>query len=198
MWPIKQLSFPRLRISQSARNSQSDSKGFSMRYDRACLLLLALVPVRSVGVRNKHDPKSNAHDKANAAIVHAIAATKNEEDEAMRQCVASKGQKGVSVLNRIYHPDMIFISKHGALITRTQRIADLSSGNLKFLNFGRNDYSYYVYDDGNAVVQTGVATSDVIYKGKEDKTPRRFTNVFIKIDGQWRLVEHQATTIARP
>jgi hypothetical protein len=149
-------------------------------------------------VRNTHDAKPDADTKANAAIVKEIAGTKAEEDQAMQHCVQSKGKEGVYVLNRIYDPDMVFVTKHGALITRAQRIADLSSGNLKFISFGRNDFSYYVYDDGKTVVQTGIATSDVIYNGKEDKTPRRFTNVFIRLGGQWRLVEHQATTIAHP
>lgn len=169
-----------------------------MRVVFACLLLVTLLPIGFVEARNRLSAKPAADSKANAAIVSQIARTKIEEDEAMQRCVESKGKEGVSVLNRIYHPDMVFVTKHGTLISRAQRVKDLSSGNLKFISFGRNDYSYHVYNNGTTVVQTGIASSDVLYNGKEDKTPRRFTNVFIKMDGQWRLVEHQATTVANP
>lgn len=163
----------------------------------AFFFFLALIPVGVVGA-SKKDHASSLQAKNNADIAKQISDVKTEEDRAMQRCVESKGKAGVSTLSRIYHPDMVFVTKHGALITRAQRIANLRSGNLKFLTFGRKDYTYYVYDDGNTVIQTGVATSDVVEKGKEDNTPRRFTNVFVKLSGQWRLVEHQATTITQP
>jgi hypothetical protein len=46
------------------------------------------------------------------------------------------------------------------------------------------------------VIMNGRANSVVEYHGVVNKKPRRFTSVFIKMQGQWRLVAHQATLIA--
>jgi hypothetical protein len=88
------------------------------------------------------------------------------------------------------------VNTHGGLLSKAQRLEDLRSGSLKFISFGRDSYSLHVY--GDTVVMTGRATSEVIYQGKVNRVPRRFTNVYIKLAGQWRLVAHQATTIAEP
>jgi hypothetical protein len=161
------------------------------------VFFLALVPIGAVGASKAISAIHDTNPTSHTEIAKQIAEVKDEEDRAMQLCVESKGEAGVSVLNRIYHPNMVFVTKQGALLTRTQRIENLRSGNLKFITFGRKDYSYFVYNDGNTVVQTGIATSDVIYNGKEDNSPRRFTNVFVKLGGQWRLVGHQATTVAQ-
>ena len=114
----------------------------------------------------------------------------------MQRYVASHGEQGGPELDQIYADDLVFVTTHGALITKAQRLEDLRSGNLKFISFGRDSYSLHVY--GDTVIMTGRATSDVVYQGKENHIPRRFTNVYIKLAGQWRLVAHQATTIAEP
>src|SRR5579864_9089402 len=117
----------------------------------------------------------------------------DEKDQAMQRYVASRGESGGSELDQIYGDDLVFVNTRGALLTKAQRMEDLRSGSLKFISFGRDSYSLHVY--GDTVVMTGRATSEVVYMGKVNRVPRRFTNVYIKLAGQWRLVAHQATTI---
>jgi hypothetical protein len=132
----------------------------------------------------------------NADVEKQILEIDDEKDHAMQRYVASHGEAGGAELDRIYGDDLVFVNTHGALLTKAQRLEDLRSGSLKFISFGRDSYSLHVY--GDTVVMTGRATSEVVYQGKVNRVPRRFTNVYIKLAGQWRLVAHQATTIAEP
>lgn len=150
------------------------------------LVLLVLTTARVLG--------GNAEGaNANADIEKEILKIDDEKDHAMQRYVASHGQDGGGDLDRIYGDDLVFVNTHGGLLNKAQRLEDLRSGSLKFISFGRDSYSLHVY--GDTVVMTGRATSDVVYMGKENRVPRRFTNIYIKMAGQWRLVAHQATTI---
>lgn len=104
------------------------------------------------------------------------------------------GQEGGAELDQIYADDLVFVTTHGALLAKAQRMEDLRSGNLKFISFGRDSYELHVY--GDTVVMTGACNVRGDIPGKVNKVPRRFTNVYIKLGGQWRLVAHQATTIS--
>jgi ketosteroid isomerase-like protein len=130
----------------------------------------------------------------NADVEKEILRIDDEKDHAMQRYVASHGEAGGAELDQIYADDLVFVTTHGTLLSKAQRLEDLRSGGLKFISFGRDSYSLHVY--GDTVVMTGRATSEVIYQGKVNRVPRRFTNVYIKLAGQWRLVAHQATTIA--
>ena len=48
----------------------------------------------------------------------------------------------------------------------------------------------------NTVAVTGLSVSDVRYPGqKADPRPRRYTNVWLKQDGQWRCIAHYETPV---
>ena len=132
--------------------------------------------------------------KVNPEIEKEILKIDNEKDQAMQRFVASRSQEDRAALDRIYDDGLVFVNTKGQLLTKAQRLEDLESGSLKFMSFGRDDYQLHIY--GDTVVMTGRATSVVEYHGKMNRVPRRFTNVYIKTAGQWRLVAHQATTIA--
>lgn len=154
------------------------------------VLVLFLVTLAIPGVVDGQ----KADNATNADIEKQILKIDDEKDHAMQRYVASHGEAGGAELDQIYADDLVFVTTHGALLSKAQRMEDLRSGNLKFISFGRDSYSLHVY--GETVVMTGRATSEVVYQGKVNKIPRRFTNVYIKLSGQWRLVAHQATTIS--
>jgi hypothetical protein len=134
--------------------------------------------------------------KTNADVEKEILKIDDEKDHAMQRYVASHGEAGGAELDQIYADDLVFVTTRGTVLTKAQRLEDLRSGRLKFISFGRDSYSLRAY--GDTVIMTGRATSIVEYHGKLNKVPRQFTNVYIKLNGQWRLVAHQATTIAEP
>jgi ketosteroid isomerase-like protein len=89
-------------------------------------------------------------------------------------------------LERIYAPDFIGVGPSGAVRTKPQVISDFTSGDLRFQSITTDDVQVRVY--GNAAVETGRSTMNGQDKGKTVPRDTRFTRVWIKQQGRWRLV----------
>jgi hypothetical protein len=89
-------------------------------------------------------------------------------------------------LNRIYADDFIGIGPSGTVRTKSQVISDFTSGDLKFQSINTDDVRVRVYD--NTAVETGRSTMIGQDKGKAVPRDNRFTRVWIKQVGRWRLV----------
>jgi ketosteroid isomerase-like protein len=70
--------------------------------------------------------------------------------------------------------------------TKPQVISDFTSGDLKFQSITTDDVRVRVY--GDAAVETGRSTMDGQDKGKAVPHDTRFTRVWVKQKGHWRLV----------
>jgi ketosteroid isomerase-like protein len=91
-----------------------------------------------------------------------------------------------AALERIYADDFIGVGPSGTVRTKPQVISDFTSGDLKFQSITTDDVRVRVY--GNAAVETGRSTMDGQDKGKAVPHDTRFTRVWIKQQGRWRLV----------
>ena len=91
-----------------------------------------------------------------------------------------------AALNRLYAEDFIGIGPSGTVRTKAQVIADFTSGSLRFQSITTDDVRVRVY--GNAAVETGRSTMDGQDKGKTVPRDTRFTRVWVKQQGRWRLV----------
>jgi hypothetical protein len=89
-------------------------------------------------------------------------------------------------LNRIYADDFIGIGPSGTVRTKSQVISDFTSGDLKFQSINTDDVRVRVYD--NTAAETGRSTMIGQDKGKAVPRDNRFTRVWIKQVGRWRLV----------
>ncbi len=99
-------------------------------------------------------------------------------------------------LNRIYADDFIGIGPSGTVRTKPQVISDFTSGDLKFQSITTEDVRVRVY--GNTAVETGLSTMIGQDKGKAVPRDNRFTRVWIKQVGRWRLVaNHYSPLIAQ-
>jgi ketosteroid isomerase-like protein len=99
-------------------------------------------------------------------------------------------------LDRIYADDFIGIGPSGTVRTKPQVISDFTSGNLKFQSITTEDVRVRVY--GNTAVETGRSTMIGQDKGKTVPRDNRFTRVWIKEVGRWRLVaNHYSPLIAQ-
>jgi ketosteroid isomerase-like protein len=127
--------------------------------------------------------------QTDAEIEEQVLKVEHEKDQAM--------QKGdVATLDRIYGDKLIFVNPRGQILSKAQRLADVRPGNLDYVNFKRGDYTLHVY--GNTVVLTGLSSSLVHYHGELVRTPRQFMQVYVKQDGQWRMVSHHANFVSEP
>jgi ketosteroid isomerase-like protein len=143
-----------------------------------CLLTLGLAGF----AEGQGDPANgaNAVEKAKKEVLQA----EEERDQAMQHA-------DIPVLDRIDADDMSFANGAGIIRTKAQRLDDIKSGTIKFISFNQDQTQMSVY--GDTVVMTGRATSVVQYRGKVNRIPRRYTNVYIKRNGQWKLIVHYET-----
>jgi ketosteroid isomerase-like protein len=100
-------------------------------------------------------------------------------------------------LDRIYADDFIGIGPSGTVRTKPQVLADFTSHDLKFQSITTDDVRIRVY--GNTVVETGRSTMVGQDKGKVVPRDNRFTRVWVRRQGRWRLVaNHYSTLIVQP
>jgi ketosteroid isomerase-like protein len=98
-----------------------------------------------------------------------------------------------AALDRIYADDFIGIGPSGTVRTKEQVISDFTSGDLKFQSITTDDVQVRVY--GNTAVETGRSTMIGQDKGKAVPRDNRFTRVWIKQQGRWRLVSNHYSSL---
>jgi ketosteroid isomerase-like protein len=139
-----------------------------------------------------------------AIVVPALAATsialgqeqgtseeqRSKVEQEIRQVDGERIQAQISadavVLDRIYADDFIGVGPSGTVRTKPQVLADFTSGNLKFQSITTDEVQVRVYE--NTAVETGVSTMIGQDKGKPVPRDNRFTRVWVKQQGHWRLV----------
>jgi len=123
------------------------------------------------------------------------AASNGNEEQAVRQVIDDL-QKALQVnntdeLDRIYADRFTFVRDDGKRLTKSERLADIKSGNVKFQSINIRVADLKMYGD------IAVAFMDVITKatiaGKKDDGHFQTTGTFIKSDGRW--VELAASNI---
>src|ERR1051325_3882454 len=96
-------------------------------------------------------------------------------------------------LDRIYADDFIGIGPSGTVRTKPQVLADFTSHDLSFQSITTDEVRIRVY--GNTVVETGRTTTIGQDKGKVVPRDNRFTRVWVRGQGRWRLVAHHYSTL---
>lgn len=133
--------------------------------------------------------KQGARRSSKVAVEQAIRQIDNERIQAQIGADAA-------ALDRIYSDDFIGIGPSGTVRTKPQVIADFTSGELKFQSITTDDVQVRVY--GNTAVETGRSTMVGQDKGKAVPRDNRFTRVWIKKAGRWRLAaNHYSLLIAQ-
>ena len=120
--------------------------------------------------------------------------------QAIRQLDNERIQAQISAdavaLDRIYADDFIGVGPSGTVRTKRQVISDFTSADLKFQSITTDDVQVRVY--GNTAVETGISTITGQDKGKAVPRDTRFTRVWVKQQGRWRLVaNHYSSRITQ-
>ena len=101
-----------------------------------------------------------------------------------------------AALDRIYADDFIGVGPSGTVRTKPQVISDFTSGTLKFQSITTDEVQVRVYE--NTAVETGLSTMVGQDKGKAVPRDTRFTRVWVKQQGRWRLVaNHYSVRVAQ-
>ena len=102
-----------------------------------------------------------------------------------------------TALDRIYAADFVGVGPSGRVRTKPQVISDFTSGDLKFQSITTDDVQVRVY--GDTVVEMGRSTMIGQDKGQTVPRDTRFTRVWVKQQGRWRLVaNHYSSQTAGP
>ena len=101
-----------------------------------------------------------------------------------------------TALDRIYAADFMGVGPSGRVRNKPQVISDFTSGDLKFQSITTDEVQVRVYE--NTAVETGLSTMVGQDKGKAVPRDTRFTRVWVKQQGRWRLVaNHYSLRIAQ-
>jgi ketosteroid isomerase-like protein len=101
-----------------------------------------------------------------------------------------------TALDRIYAADFIGVGPSGRVRTKPQVISDFTSGDLKFQSITTDEVQVRVYE--NTAVETGLSTMIGQDKGKAVPRDTRFTRVWVKQQGSWRLVANHYSSQTTP
>src|SRR5881227_2503247 len=123
--------------------------------------------------------KQSANRDERGSVEQAIRQLDNERIQ------AQIGADAVA-LERIYAEDFIGVGPSGTVRTKPQVILDFTSGDLKFQSITTDDVQVRLY--GDTAVETGLSTMIGQDKGKTVPRDTRFTWVWVKQQGHWRLV----------
>ena len=121
-------------------------------------------------------------------------------EQAIRQLDRERIQAQIGAdavaLERIYADDFIGVGPSGTVRTKAQVISDFTAGDLKFQSITTDEVQVRVYE--NTAVETGLSTMVGQDKGKAVPRDTRFTRVWVKQQGRWRLVaNHYSSQTAR-
>ena len=125
---------------------------------------------------------------------------KSSVEQAIRQLDNERIQAQIGAdavaLDRIYADDFIGVGPSGTVRTKPQVISDFTSGDLKFQSITTDEVQVRVYD--NTAVETGLSMMVGQDKGKAVPRDTRFTRVWVKQQGSWRLVaNHYSSQITQ-
>lgn len=142
---------------------------------RTLFIAVLILAVAQMGVGQKQSATKDQRKN----VEQSIRQLDNERIQAQIHADAA-------ALNRIYADDFIGVGPSGTVRTKPQVIADFTSGELKFQSITTDEVQIRVY--GNAAVETGLSTMNGQDKGKAVPRDTRFTRVWVKERGRWRLV----------
>jgi uncharacterized protein (TIGR02246 family) len=139
-----------------------------------------------------------------AVLVLAAASVRGEDtkavDEVIRQLdrerIEAQIHADAPALDRLYAADFIGVGPSGTVRTKPQVIADFTSGTLKFQAITTDEVQVRVY--GDTAVETGLSTMVGQDKGKAVPRDTRFTRVWVKQGGRWRLVANHYSIVVAP
>ena len=127
--------------------------------------------------------------------IFAQAGSPNAESEvrdAVEKYRVALMKRDAAALKQIWADDYMFINGAGQLLTKDERLANLSSGATS-LDITMAGMKVRVY--GDAAVTTGRVTIKGQYSGKESGGDYQSMTVWVRRGSDWQLVANQLTKI---
>ena len=114
----------------------------------------------------------------------------------MEQEMADAILKGdTSVWDRYSDANSVFTDPTGMMMNKAQSMAMFKSGDLKFESIKMDNMKVQMF--GNTAIVTYTSMDKGTYKGRDISGEYRWTDVFTKVGGKWKLVAGQGTPIMK-
>jgi ketosteroid isomerase-like protein len=97
----------------------------------------------------------------------------------------------IPALEGLLAEELTYTHSSGVVETRAQFLANLTARKLRYRSMTPSEVSVRGY--GDVAVATGRADVQVTNEGVDLALPLRFTEVWVKRDGSWKLVVWQST-----
>jgi ketosteroid isomerase-like protein len=119
-------------------------------------------------------------------------------DEAVLKAIEEKWDvanlKGdVSTLDSIFGDKFISTSAEGKVQTKAEMLAELKTGAVKYQTSKVSDMKVILH--GDVAVVSGKWTAKFVEKGKNVDVVDRFTDVYMRQNGQWRAIASHGSPI---
>ena len=147
------------------------------------VLFVGLVMIPAIGKQVSGQNESNAEEATKKEVIKF-------EDERNQAIL----DRNIATLDRMYADEITWTMSNGDLLNKQQVLANIGSENQRLFTIQHSDRRFHVF--GNTVVLTASSSSSERYRDKMITVPRRFTNVYVKRDGQWKLIVHTVTPLA--
>ena len=148
---------------------------------RILIITILAMAMSSLALAQTSDKKAVPSSKAEQEVVKV-------SDE----IIQALGRTDIVALDRLYADDYILTQSFG-ITTKAQLLDAWKSGSLKYTSCSDKDRSVRVYDD------TAVTTGILMLKGQNQNADftsnTRYTGVWVKQQGRWRLVAAQLSDI---
>lgn len=130
-------------------------------------------------------------------LLPALAAAQDAHQEilaadARRFAAMVQGDK--AALDGLLADDLTYTHSSGQLETKAQFLESLRSGKMRYLSAQPSDQAVRLY--GDTAVVTGRAEVKANSQGQELVLSLRFTEVWVKSGGAWKLTAWQSTRVA--
>ncbi len=99
----------------------------------------------------------------------------------------------LAALDRILSDDLTYTHSSGETQSKAEFVADVRSGRLRYHSIEFENAKARLY--GNTVVITSHVRIKVTAAGHDLNVHAAFLHVWVKKNGQWQLVAHQATKL---
>ncbi len=114
----------------------------------------------------------------------------------MEQEMADAIVKGdTSVWDKYSADNSVFTDPGGMMMNKAQSLAMFKSGDLKLESVKMDNMKVQMF--GNTAIVTYTSMDKGTYKGRDISGEYRWTDVFAKVGGKWKLVAGQGTPIMK-
>jgi hypothetical protein len=148
------------------------------------VFMLALAGMGISGGKTAKRAETNSSDKTTKEVLKV--------EQGLQQAVLKIDTKK---LDQTLANEMIWLTSKGRFLTKSEVLAAIQSRNSEEFSFDSDDNQLNAYDQTAVVYRT---TKEQVKDTEKNEPPTRtVTDVFVKQDGQWKMVAHGSTVVAQ-